>query len=82
MTYLVMADIVMARLRCLEHVGGFAGTKAHGWGSQSLKHARGQWAPRRAAVRVDLFLTTFRRMPTANAEGLDRVGGRHQKGLG
>ena len=31
---------------------------------------------------ADLFLATFRRMPTANAEGLDRVGGQHRKGLG
>ena len=30
---------------------------------------------------VGLFLTTFRRTPTANAEGLDRIGGQHRKGL-
>ena len=29
---------------------------------------------------ADLFLTTLRRMPTANAEALDRVGGRHRRG--
>ena len=29
-----------------------------------------------------LFRTTFRRMPTAHAEGLDRIGARHRKGLG
>ena len=29
-----------------------------------------------------LFLTTFRRTPTANAEGLDRIGGQRRKGLG
>ena len=32
--------------------------------------------------RAFLFLTTFRRTPTANAEGLDRVGRYHRKGLG
>ena len=35
-----------------------------------------------AAIRADLFLTTFRRMPTANAEGLERIGGYRRKGLG
>ena len=28
------------------------------------------------------FLATFRGMPTANAEGLDRIGGWRRKGLG
>ena len=32
--------------------------------------------------RPRLFLATFRRMPTANAERLDRIGGSHRKGLG
>ena len=31
---------------------------------------------------ADLFLATLRRVPTANAEGLARVGGQHRKGLG
>ena len=31
---------------------------------------------------VELFLTSFRGTPTANAEGLDRIGGWHPKGLG
>ena len=31
---------------------------------------------------ADLFLATFRRMPTANAGGLDRTGGRRRKDLG
>ena len=31
---------------------------------------------------ADLFLATFRRMPTAIAEGLDRIGGRRRNGLG
>ena len=31
---------------------------------------------------ADLFLTTLRRAPTANAEGLDPVGGWHRQGLG
>ena len=37
---------------------------------------------RSPATIPDRFLTTFRRMPTANAEGLDRVGGWRSKGLG
>ena len=33
-------------------------------------------------ARGSVFLATFRRMPTASAEGLDRAGGQRRKGLG
>ena len=46
-------------------------------------HVGGESGGKRVERRsADLFLATVRRMPTAKAEGLDRIGGRHRKGLG
>ena len=71
--------------------GGVVALVLHGWpycvGGHAARVAILRGAPggaavalgqrgERAALRAaDLFLTTFRRAPTANAEGLDRVGG-------
>ena len=45
--------------------------------------AEGQHRRREGASRERVYFgATFRRMPTANAEGLDRIGGWHRKGLG
>ena len=40
------------------------------------------WSGTRRVADANLFLTTVRRMPTANAERIDLIGGWHRKGLG
>ena len=88
MAYVVMAYIVMAGIVTAYIVMAYI-VMAYIVNAYTVHHRFQPQLQCAAAVRrgklfraADLFLATFRRMPRANAGGLDRVGGWRRKGLG